>query len=66
MEALIEAGLSRDMACKVAPIGIGDAEKLLGKKHGIFAECAVKGEVKPMLAKESDNRLPWNGSQDFT
>lgn len=65
VEALIEAGLSRDMACKITPIGIGDATKLLGRNHSIFAEYTVKGEVKPVLAAEDDKRKDWNGAQDF-
>lgn len=65
IRALQSAGLPLDVAQKVAPIGIGDAEKLLGKKHTIFTECTIRGEVKPTLARLDDRRKEWNGSGDF-
>lgn len=63
--ALVQAGLSLNMAQKVTPIGIGEAEKLLGKKHQIFVECTTRGEVKPALARLDDKRKEWSGSGDF-
>lgn len=63
--ALVQAGLSLNMAQKVSPIGIGEAEKLLGKKHPIFTECTIRGEVKPTLAPLDDRRKEWNGPGDF-
>lgn len=63
--ALQYAGLSLEMAQKVSPIGIGDAEKLLGKKHSVFVEYTARGEVKPTLASVDDKRKEWNGSGDF-
>lgn len=63
--ALVQAGLPLNMAQKVAPIGIGEAEKLLGKKHAIFTECTTRGEVKPTLARLDDRRKEWGGSGDF-
>lgn len=65
INALIAAGIPPLTASKATPIGIGDAEKLLGKKHPVFVEQTVRGDVKPTLARESDKRAPWNGSEDF-
>ena len=65
IRALNAAGIPLDMAQKVSPIGIGDAEKLLGKKHTIFTEYTTRGEVKPTLARLDDKRRDWNGSGDF-
>ena len=37
-------------------IGLGDAEKLLGKSHPVFGEICVKPEGTPALAPEKDPR----------
>ncbi len=65
IEALVDAGVPRESACKTSPIGIGDATKLLGKNHPIFSEFTTRGAVNPVLAPEGDKRAPWDGSHDF-
>lgn len=58
--ALKEKGLPADAIYKPRDlIGIGDAEKLLGKKHPVFSpdsDAIEKPEGKPTLAPESDKR----------
>lgn len=44
-------------------IGIGEAEKLVGKNHPVF-ELTVKPEGKPVLVPESDRRAEFNGNID--
>lgn len=44
-------------------IGIGEAEKLVGKNHPVF-ELTVKPEGKPVLVPESDKRAEFNGNID--
>jgi hypothetical protein len=65
ISALVEAGIALDMARKVSPIGIGDAEKLLGKKHHIFTDFTARGAVNPTLARSDDKRKEWGGTEDF-
>ena len=63
--ALVGAGVPPEIAQRVTPIGIGDAERLLGKRHAIFAEQCARGEVKPVLAPAEDKRKEWGGAEDF-
>lgn len=65
IQALIGAGVPILAAQKVSPIGIGDAEQLLGKKHAVFTDQTVRGEIKPSLVPNSDRRKEWDGSGDF-
>ena len=61
IDALTAAGVEKPFNTK--PIGIGEAEKVLGKKHLVFA-LAVKPEGAPVLAPVADPRPVWK-SADF-
>lgn len=57
--AMVAAGIPKESSCKTTPIGIGDAEKLLGKSHPIFKLHTVKADTKPFLASADDRRPEW-------
>lgn len=63
-EHLLKLGLDTEDITKVKLIGIGDAEKLLGKarKH-LLDEVAVKPNGAPTLVPESDKREPYGTDQ---
>lgn len=65
--ALIAEGLDEALVIKRKPIGIGAAEKLLGKSHKIFADHCTKPAPKPTLAPSSDKREIWlcNDGSEF-
>lgn len=65
--AMRESGVPLEALYKRKLIGIGDAEKLVGKKHEIFARLTVKPEGKPTLAPAADPRpeLKKSAAQDF-
>ena len=45
------------------PVGIGKAEKVLGKRHQLIETLTEKGEGKPTLVPESDKRPEMQGTQ---
>lgn len=63
IEALRSEGLQDDDIYKKKLIGIGDAEKLVGKKHAVF-QFAVRPSGAPTLVHESDERQEWDRSAD--
>ncbi len=65
VKALIDAGVPAGTASKIVPMGIGDAEKLIGKKHPIFESMTVRADYSPALTVQDDKRAPWNGAGDF-
>lgn len=67
ISAMIEAGIPPESSCKTTPIGIGDAEKLLGKSHPVFKLHTVKSDFRPFLAPMDDKRPEWvtNAAGEF-
>jgi hypothetical protein len=61
-QVLAEEGFTEDDIYTKKILGIGDAEKLVGKKHRVF-ELAVKAEGKPTLVPESDPRAEWRSEE---
>lgn len=65
--AMLAEGKTAQEIYNTKLIGIGDAEKLMGKKHEIFARFTDKPEGKPTLVPASDPRaeLKKTAAQDF-
>ena len=61
-EVLKQDGFTDDDIWTKKLLGIGDAEKLVGKKHRVF-ELAQKAEGKPTLVPESDPRAEWHSAE---
>lgn len=61
-EVLKQDGFNDDDIWTKKLLGIGDAEKLVGKKHRVF-ELAQKAEGKPTLVPESDPRAEWHSAE---
>lgn len=66
-EALSLSGIPDAKLWSKKLIGLGDAEKALGKSHPVFAEQTIKPEGKPALVPEKDPRPPLaQAAEDFT
>lgn len=56
IEALVAAGVDPAVAAKSTPIGIGAAEKLLGKKHELFTlHCALRESTESLVRVEAES-----------
>lgn len=58
---LKEEGVEDDAIWTKKLLGLGDAEKLLGKKHRVF-ELTVRQAARPTLVPESDKRPEFNSA----
>jgi hypothetical protein len=61
-DVLKQDGFTDDDIWTKKLLGIGDAEKLVGKRHRVF-ELAQKAEGKPTLVPESDPRAEWHSAE---
>ena len=56
IEALVAAGVDPAIAAKSTPIGIGAAEKLLGKTHELFtAHCSLRESTESLVRVEAES-----------
>lgn len=66
IDALVKAGVDEDEITKVSIVGLGDLEKIVGKKDlpAILGDLLVKSEGKPAIAPTTDKRSSISPNDD--